>query len=208
MIHSHFSFLCFSSFMIDRKFKRNIYSTVKQSVVCFSEQFCHCFYNTFSQVEKEKYFYYTVFKNFLISFLLLDPEYIIYITFCILHLFFLTFTIKTLKKQKQPPEVFCTKRCSEKFRKFRRKPAVLESLPACNFVKKRLQHKRFSVKFAKSLQNITEHVTEHLRTNASKEKFPRGNIKVSELRYKQCVVTPNISTGQNLLKKIMRIVKY
>ena len=94
-----------------------------------------------------------------------------HVTFCILRLFFLTFTIKTFKKQKQPPEMFCTKRCSEKFRKFQRKPAVLESLPACNFVKKRLQHKSFYVKFAKFLQNITEYVTEHLRKNASKEKF-------------------------------------
>ena len=163
-----------------------MYFTVKQSVICFPEQFCHCLYNTFSQAEQEKYFYYTVFKNFLISFLLLDPEYIMYVTFCILHLFFLTFTRKTLKKQKQPPEVFCTKRCSEKFRKFQRKPAVLESIPACNFVKKRLQHKSFSVKFAnfyRTLQNMLQNICERmlLKKNFREETLKFMNYDISNV---------------------------
>ena len=46
-------------------------------------------------------------------------------------------------------------RCSKKFSKFHRKIPVLESLfdglQACNFIKKRLQHKWFPVKFAKFL---------------------------------------------------------
>ena len=33
-----------------------------------------------------------------------------------------------LNKQKQPPEVFCKKRCSKKFRKIHRKTPVAESL--------------------------------------------------------------------------------
>ena len=52
--------------------------------------------------------------------------------------------------KKQPPEAFCKKRCSKKFRKFYRKTPVLESLfnkaagpKTCNFLKKRLQHRRF-----------------------------------------------------------------
>ena len=46
-------------------------------------------------------------------------------------------------------EVFSKKRCSEKFHKFHRKTPVLESLQACNFIKKRLYHRCFPVKFVK-----------------------------------------------------------
>ena len=55
-------------------------------------------------------------------------------------------------KQKQPPEVCCKKRYSAKFLKFYKKTTVLESLinkaedlQACNFIKKRLQHRFFTV---------------------------------------------------------------
>ena len=44
------------------------------------------------------------------------------------------------------------KRCSWIFAKFRRKTSVLESLLACNFIKKRLQHIYFPVKFCKFLR--------------------------------------------------------
>ena len=52
---------------------------------------------------------------------------------------------------KQPPEVFCKKRCSEKFYKFHMKALVLESpfnkvtgLQSCNFIKKRLQQRYYT----------------------------------------------------------------
>ena len=61
--------------------------------------------------------------------------------------------------QKQPSEVFCRKRSFLKFRKFHWKISVLESifnktagLKACNFIKKRLQHRCFPLKFAKFLR--------------------------------------------------------
>ena len=70
--------------------------------------------------------------------------------------------------QKQQPEAFCKKRFSKIFRKFHRKTPVLESLfnkvaglQGCNFIRKRLQHRGFPVKFAKffrtpTLKNICE----------------------------------------------------
>ena len=42
----------------------------------------------------------------------------------------------------------------KKICKFHRKTSVLESLQACNFIKKRLQHWCFLVKFAKNFKNI------------------------------------------------------
>ena len=72
--------------------------------------------------------------------------------------------------QKQPPEVFCKKRCSWNFRKFHRKAPVLESLfnnvaglQACNFIKKILQHRCFPMKFAKFLRTpILKNIFERL----------------------------------------------
>ena len=64
--------------------------------------------------------------------------------------------------------MFCKKRCSKKFCTFHRKTPVMESLfnkvaglKTCNFIKKRLQHRFFPMKFAKSyrtpiLKNICE----------------------------------------------------
>ena len=46
-----------------------------------------------------------------------------------------------LKVARQPPEVFCKKRCSKKFRIIHRKTPVLAK--ACNFIKKRLWHRCF-----------------------------------------------------------------
>ena len=54
-----------------------------------------------------------------------------------------------MDNHKQPPEVFCKKRCSWKFRKIRSKTSVPESL--C-LSKKRLWHKCFTVNFAKFLR--------------------------------------------------------
>ena len=69
--------------------------------------------------------------------------------------------------QKQPPEVFYKKSCSQIFQNIHMKTPVLgslfhkiEDLQACTFIKKRLQHRCFSV--AKFLQNIF--FQEHLRT--------------------------------------------
>ena len=62
---------------------------------------------------------------------------------------------------KQPPVVFCKKRCSKKFRKFHRKTPMLESLfnkvaglKAWNFIKMRFQHRCFPVKFPKTLRTL------------------------------------------------------
>ena len=57
-------------------------------------------------------------------------------------------TTDFLQLQKQPPQVFCKKKCSQKFRKFGWKTPVLESL----FYKVVLQHRCFPVKFVKFLR--------------------------------------------------------
>ena len=51
------------------------------------------------------------------------------------------------KVQKQPPEVFCKKRCSKKFRNIHRKIPVLESLfdkvavgQVCDFILKKVSN--------------------------------------------------------------------
>ena len=63
--------------------------------------------------------------------------------------------------QKQPPEVFCKRRRSWKVCKFHTKTPMLESLfnkVTSNFIKKRLQHYSFPVKFLRSsiLKNTCE----------------------------------------------------
>ena len=72
------------------------------------------------------------------------------------------------KVQKQAFTDFLQDRCYYNLRKFYRKTLVLESLfnkvagfQACKFIKKRLQHKCFSVKFVKFLRS--PFFTEHLR---------------------------------------------
>ena len=86
-----------------------------------------------------------------------------------------------LNLRKQRPEVFCRKRCLQKFRKFHRKTPVLESLfnaaQACNFIKKRLQHRYFPVKFAKFLRTpILKNICERLLLNLSR--ILRSSIKI------------------------------
>ena len=63
------------------------------------------------------------------------------------------------KWQKQPPELCFKKSCSEKFPNIHTKSPLLESLinkvagiQASNFIKNRLQHRCFSVKYAKFLR--------------------------------------------------------
>ena len=58
------------------------------------------------------------------------------------------FYMKKVHHQKQPPEVFCIKRCSQKFCKIHRKTPVPE------FKKQRLWHKCFLVNCAKFLRTL------------------------------------------------------
>ena len=70
-----------------------------------------------------------------------------------------TASSQMLVSQKQPPEVFCNNRCSQKYRKIYRKTPVPESLlnkvagltPA-TLLKKRLWHMCFPANFAKFLR--------------------------------------------------------
>ena len=70
--------------------------------------------------------------------------------------------VSMVQVEKQPPDVFCKNRYSEKIRKFHRKTPVLESLfnkvaglRVCNFIKTRLQHSFFPVKFSNFLRTPT-----------------------------------------------------
>ena len=54
--------------------------------------------------------------------------------------------------QKQPPQVFCRKGVFKNFANFTGKHLCWSLLQACNFIKKRLQHWCFPVKFAKFLR--------------------------------------------------------
>ena len=67
-------------------------------------------------------------------------------------------------RQKQRPEVFCTKRCYQKFRKIHRKIPVPES-QACNFIKKETLTRVFSSEFCEISKNTF--FTEHLWATAS-----------------------------------------
>ena len=64
-------------------------------------------------------------------------------------------------QKKQPPEEFCKKRCSQKFRKIHRKTPAPESF-SFNFIKKETQTQVFSCEFCKIPQNTF--FVEHLRT--------------------------------------------
>ena len=75
--------------------------------------------------------------------------------------------------QKQPLEVLFKKSCSKNFRNIHRKTTVLESLS--NFIKKRLQHRCFSVNFAKFLRTpILKNIWEQLLLNLSFLRFSLG----------------------------------
>ena len=65
------------------------------------------------------------------------------------------------KYQKYPLEVFCEKVALKSFVNFTRKHLC------CNFIKKRLQHRRFLVKFANFLRTHKHNFKEHLWTTAS-----------------------------------------
>ena len=85
----------------------------------------------------------------------------------------LTFSLLSL--QKQLPEVFYKKRCSWKFCNIHKKTAVLKSpfnsswsrLQACNFLKKRLQHRCFPVNIVKFLRTSTLNICERLLLSRS-----------------------------------------
>ena len=75
--------------------------------------------------------------------------------------------ISNLTGQKQPPEVFCKKRCSKKFPKIHRKTPVPEPLfkyscrlQACNFIKKESLTQVFPCEFYEISKNtfFTEHL--------------------------------------------------
>ena len=55
-------------------------------------------------------------------------------------------TTETFKNQKQPPEVFSEKKCSQKFRKIHRPEA-------CNFIKKETHAQMFSCEFCEIFKN-------------------------------------------------------
>ena len=68
-----------------------------------------------------------------------------------LSLYRIVFFLLYFNLRKQPPEIFCRKRCLQKLRKFHRKTPVLESLfnkvaglRAWNFIQNRLQHRKFA----------------------------------------------------------------
>ena len=80
--------------------------------------------------------------------------------------------------QKQSFADVLQNRCSQKLHRFHRKKTVLESLlnkfatlKLCNFIKKRLQHKCFPVKFHKFLRApfFTEHVCDCFWKGSVKE---------------------------------------
>ena len=76
--------------------------------------------------------------------------------------------------KKQPPEVLCKESCSLELRKFHRKTPVLESLfnritglKGCKFIKKRLQHRCFPVKFKTFLRApILKNICKRLLLNS------------------------------------------
>ena len=79
-------------------------------------------------------------------------------------------TMKWLSISRSNHRRCSVKKCYKKFRKFHRKTSMLESLfnkvpclQVCNFIKKRLQHRCFPVKFAKFLRTpILKSICERL----------------------------------------------
>ena len=72
--------------------------------------------------------------------------------------------------QKQPPEVFCKKRCFQKFRKTHCKTPVPESLFKNNFIKKETLAQVFSNELCEISKNTF--FTEHIWATASGTKNP------------------------------------
>ena len=79
------------------------------------------------------------------------------------------------KAEKQAPEMFCKKRCSQKFRKINRKtpvpePQTFNKVPgqACTLLKQRLWHRCFPVDFNKLLRT---RFAEHIWATASESLF-------------------------------------
>ena len=74
----------------------------------------------------------------------------------------LSMRMSSTKVQKQPPEVFCKKKCSYKFRKIYSKTPVPESL---NFIKKETLAQVLPYEFCKISKNTF--LTEHFWATAS-----------------------------------------
>ena len=91
-------------------------------------------------------------------------------------------------------KVFCKKTCSEIFQIFHRETPVLESfvnkaagLRACNFIKRRVRHRYFPVKFAKLLRiPILKNICEQLYLSDSCKNIPTNNGISNFARHLQC----------------------
>ena len=68
-------------------------------------------------------------------------------------------------EQKQPPEVFCKQRCSEKIQKFTGKHRASFQAEAFNFIKKETVAQVFSCEICEISRNTF--LTEHIRATAS-----------------------------------------
>ena len=105
------------------------------------------------------------------------------------------FLLTINKRQKQPSEVFCKKGILINFAIFTGKKPVLESpfnkitgLKACNFIKKRLQHRRFLVNIVKFLRiSILQNIYEQLLQKRLKQHLVSESIHFECLFLFQCV---------------------
>ena len=96
-------------------------------------------------------------------------------------------------------------KCSQKFRKFHMKTSLLESLlnkvagiQVCNFIKKRLQHRYFPVKFAKFLRTpILKNIWERLLLQ-----FLSHGSNVHYFRHRFINQKQNIKAGVHIFRKI------
>ena len=121
------------------------------------------------------------FQTFFDSFELSHPEVISILYFPFYQLAHCIRTILALPKQ--PPEVFCRKSCSQKFRNIHREILVLECLfnkiAGLQVSRKRLQHRCFPGNIAKVLRTpILKKICERLLLN-----FEKGQVNKVESVY-------------------------
>ena len=111
--------------------------------------------------------------------------------------------------QKQPPDVFCKKRCSEKYCKIHRKTPVPESLflikfhaSACNFIKKETLAQVFSYEFCEipkntfSLRTLLSDCFWGLQTNISEAVSWRCSLNSDVLNFAKF-------TGKHLCQSLL-----
>ena len=91
--------------------------------------------------------------------------------------------------QKQPPEVFCEKRCFQKFRKIHRKTPVpentlktLENTLACNFIKKESLAQVFSCKFCEISKNTFSYRTAQMTASVCRNQNTKSKMNYSTNR--------------------------